>query len=213
MLIFIIAFSPLANSQTTSNGETPQFLFPDFSAGIIKMKNGTTQRIMLNYNMVSEKVVYQKDDKLFDLIGLDMVDSVIIENCAFIPVDGVFHEVLLVAPLSLFLEWKGSLIPPGTPAGYGGTSQVSSTKILSSVQLSSGYYNIKLPSDYTVNVEKRYWLRSEGVANFFTSERQFLKLYPAKENELKLFIKKNKIKFEKIADIVKLTAYLNELSK
>lgn len=211
--LFLVVFSPCANSQETSNGDTPQFLFGDFSAGIIKMKNGTAQKIMLNYNMVSEKMVYQKDGKLFDLIGLESVDTVTIEKSAFVPVEGVFYEILYVAPISLFLQWKGSIIPPGTPAGYGGTSQTSSTKMLSSVQLNSGYWNLKLPNDYTVNTERKYWLKTEAGMDFFVNERQFLKLNPSHEDELKSFIKKNKIKFEKEADVVKLIAYFNGLSK
>jgi len=213
LIILFFALSVKGYSQSTSGGETPQFLFSDFSDGIIRMTNGTAQKAMLNYNLISEKIVYQKDGKIFDLIGLELVDTVLIYESAFVPVEGVFYEILYVAPVSLFLQWKGSLIPPGKPAGYGGTSQVSNTKMLSSVELTSGYYNIKLPSNYTVNVEKKYWLISEGNASFFTNERQFLKLYPVHEEELKNFIKKNKIKFEKEAGVVKLVEFLNELSK
>jgi len=213
LICVFFALSVKGYSQSTSSGETPQFLFNDFSDGIIRMKNGSIQKTVLNYNLVSEKVVYQKDGNLFDLIGLDLIDTVLINESVFIPVEGVFYEVLYVAPVSLFLQWKGSIIPPGKPAGYGGTSQVSNTKMLSSVELNSGYYNIKLPNDYTVNVEKRYWLRSEGSMTSFINERQFLKLYPTHEEELKNFIKKNKIKFEKETDVVKIIAYINGLSK
>jgi hypothetical protein len=44
-------------------------------------------------------------------------------------------------------------------------------------------------------------------------ERQFLKLFPDKEAELKQFIKKYHIKFDKLPDQIRLAERLNELSR
>ena len=45
----------------------------------------------------------------------------------------------------------------------------------------------------------------------FANERQFLKLFPDHETELKQFIKQNKIKFDKVPDVMKLAEYYNKL--
>lgn len=213
LIVIILSLSSLLTAQTTSDGLTPQFLFTDFSISKIVMKNSKSQTIMLNYNTVSEKMVYEKEGKLYDLVNLEMVDTVITHNRKFVPSGNVFHEVLLVAPISLFVQYKGELLPPGTPAGYGGTSQVSNTKLATSVQLSSGYYNLKLPTDYIVKVDPVYWLRKENTRSSFINERQFLKIFPEKELEFKKFIKKNKIKFFRPADLVRLIEYCNELMR
>ena len=178
--------------------------------GIVKMKNGTSQKTTLNYNTVSEKMVYEKNDQLYDVINTEMIDTVILQNSKFVPVEKVFHEVLVVAPISLFVQFKGELLPPGTPAGYGGTSQVSNTKLMSSVQLSSGYYNLKLPSDYIVKVDQVYWIRKDNTMFSFMNERQFLKIFPVTERDLKQFIKQNKIKFDLIPDLIRLINHCNE---
>jgi hypothetical protein len=212
--VLIMLFLPVSSfCQSNSNGETPQFLFGDFSVGTVKMKNGSMQKIDLNYNMVSEKMVYRKDGSLYDMINLELVDTVFLENSKFIHVAGAFYEVLYVAPSSLFVQYSGSIIPPGTPAGYGGTSQVSNTKNLTSVELSSGYYNLNLPKDYTVNVTKKYWIKTGEKMESFLSERQLLKLYPDIEDQLKGYIKKNKLKFEKESDMVRLITFYNTLTK
>ena len=210
VLLFIIL--PL-KAQTTADGSTPQFLFPGFTKGQVKMKNGKSQYTLLNYNTVSEKVVYEKDGVLYDLINLETIDTIFIQKSKFVPVGKICHEVLLNAPIALFVQHKGEILPPGTPAAYGGTSQVSNTKLMSSVQLSSGYYNLKLPADYVVNPGPVYWIRKDSSMYSFINERQFLKIFPDKEGEFKQFIKKNRIKFDKLSNLVKLAEYCNELIK
>jgi hypothetical protein len=64
------------NAQTKPDGSAPQFLFPEFSTGKIRLKNGNTQALELNYNTVSEKMVYKKDDKLYDVVNIEIIDTV-----------------------------------------------------------------------------------------------------------------------------------------
>ena len=203
-------YSPL-KAQTTPDGSALQFLFPDFSLGKVRMKNDNLQSIMLNYNTVSEKMVFEKGGNLYDMVNIEMIDTIFVKESKFVPVGKVFYEVLLIAPISLFIQYKGQLLPPGTPAAYGGTSQISSTTQLTSVQLSSGYYNLKLPQDYIVKTDRVYWIRKDNIMFSYTNERQFIKIFPDKVKEIKEFIKKQKIKFDMLQDQIRLTEHCNEL--
>jgi hypothetical protein len=211
MMVLILSLSEPLRSQTTSDGSSPQYLFPGFTTGKVIMKNGTIQTAVMNYNTVTERMVYEKNGKLYDMVNTEMMDTVFVQESKFVPVGKVFYEVLLVAPISLFVQNIGDLIPPGTPAGYGGTSQVSNTKLMSSIELSSGYFNLKLPSDYTVNADPVYWIRINNNMYSFINEKQFLKIFPGKEGDLKQYIKQNRIKFNKISNLVSLAEHCNEL--
>jgi hypothetical protein len=200
------------NAQTKPDGSAPQFLFPEFSTGKVRLKNEKIQSLELNYNTVSEKMVYKKDDKIYDIVNTEIIDTVSIKESKFVPAGQVFYEVLLIAPVSLYIQYQGELIPPGAVAGYGGTSQVSNTKNLTSVNLSMGYYNLKLPDDYTVKLDQIFWIKKDSLQKYST-EKQFLKLFPDKAAELKDFIKKQKIRFDKPADQVILIEFCNELKK
>ena len=120
-LLIILSFTSPVTAQTNSDGSSPQFLYPDFTKSTVRMKNGQSQNTILNYNTVSEKMVYQKDDKLYDMVNTEMIDTVFLQDSKFVPVGKGFYEVLLVAPVALFVQYKGEIAPPGTPAGYGGT--------------------------------------------------------------------------------------------
>jgi len=211
ILLIILVFQ--VKAQSKPDGSAPQFLFPEFSTGKVRLKNGNNQALELNYNTVSEKMVYKKDDNLYDVMNTEIIDTVYIKESKFVPVGRAFYEVLLIAPVSLYIQHQGELIPPGAVAGYGGTSQVSNTKKLTSVNLSMGYYNLKLPDDYTVKLDQIFWIKKDGTLQNYSTARQFLKLFPDKGAELKEFIKKQKIKFDKPADQVLLIDHCNEMKK
>ncbi|MCX6327491.1 MAG: hypothetical protein NT144_12710 [Bacteroidia bacterium] len=213
LMVIIFGLSLPLKSQTTSDGSSPQFLFPDFSKGQVSLKNGSSQTALLNYNTLSEKMVFEKEGKLYNLENSQMIDSVYLQNSKFVPIGKIYYEVLLIAPISLFIQNKSELVPAGTPAAYGGTSQVSSTKVLSSVELSGGYYNLKLPPDYIVKADPVYWIRKDNNMYSFMNERQFLKIFPDKEVALKRFIKQNRIKFDILSNLVSLVEHCNELNQ
>jgi len=213
ILFFVYSdFAMLTNAQITSEGPSAQFLFSDFTDCKILMKNGQIQSLKLNFNTLTEKMVYRKDKLVYDITNPEMTDTIFVEKSKFVPIENSFYEVLFNAPVPFYVQYKGTLIPPGTPAGYGGSSQVSNTKLQSSLETSQGNFNLDMPSDYKVKTDMIYWIKMFGKLNSFTNERQFLKLYPIKEAELKLFIKQNRIKFEKPSDIKKIAEYFNKIT-
>jgi hypothetical protein len=211
ILLFSFSFSLSLNGQITSGGTSPQFLFPAFDSGIVRMKNGLSQRLQLNYNTVTEKIVYEKENEIYDLFNVGMIDAVLIHEQMFVPVGKIFHEVLLIAPIPLLVQYKGEIMMPGKDVGYGSKSLVSSVETLTSVKLSMGYYNLKLPVDYSVKIEKVYLTGRDGNSVSFKNEKQFLKIFPDKESELKIFIKHNHIRFDRSTDVKSLIKYCNEL--
>ncbi|MCU0407780.1 MAG: hypothetical protein MUD02_02420 [Bacteroidales bacterium] len=211
--VFFLSALVTAAGQTNTDGSTPQYLFRDFSPALVVMKNGSRSGAMMNYNIVTEKMVYSLKEELYDMMNTELVDTVYLSKSKFVPQGRVFHEVVAEGPVPFFIQHKGTLMSAGTPAGYGGTSQVSNTKSLSSVELPGGYYNLSLPRDFTVSFSTVYWIRRGKDYADFTTSKQFLKLFPGREKELKDFIKKNKIKFDKPSTIGELGKYCNATMK
>jgi hypothetical protein len=141
----------------------------------------------------------------------DAADTVMLNGCKFIPVGKAFYEVLVKQPIALFIQHKGNLLMAGKPVGYGGTSQVSSSNYISSLELSGLQTNLALPKDYIVNPAPVYWIRAGDKWSDFTTEKQFLALFPDKAALLKSFIKENRIKIDKPENVVRLVKYYASL--
>jgi hypothetical protein len=207
LLIVFLAASFQVTAQTNAAGETPQYLFREFSKGNVLLRGNKLQATVLNYNTVTENMVFEQNGKLLDLINLDLIDTVYVHDSKFVPIGKVFYEVVATSPIPVFIQHKGDLLPPGKPVGYGGTSEVAATTRLSGVQLESGYYNLQLPPDFKVKITPVYWLRKDGAMVSFLNERQLLKLFPERENDIKSFIKKERLKVDRRDDLVRIIRY------
>jgi len=197
--------------QTTSTGAMPQYLYTEFKTSRVLMKAGQTQTPEMNYNIVTEKMVFVRDKKYYDLTNPEMVDTIYLQDGKFVPVGKACYEFLVKGKNDLFAEHKGDLLTAGKPVGYGGTSQVSSSNYISSVQLSGMQYNLPLPPDFLIKQSVIYWIRTGEEMSSFINEKQFLKLFPAESVKLKSFIKENRIRFDNPEHLVKLVKYLNSL--
>ena len=210
ILVFSVSVYNISG-QTKADGSTPQFLFPEFTKGDAIMKTGISRSALMNYNTVSEKMVFQQGGRILEMTETERIDTVSILGRKFIPAGKVFYELLLKNNISLFVQHKGDLMLPGKPVPYGGTSQTTSSSTVVSLEYDSRYVNMKLPADYTVNNKNIFWIMKNGAMTDFMSEKQFLKIFPEKNTELKKYIKESKVKFDRIPDIQKLVIYCNEI--
>lgn len=213
VILLILAFSVTelkASSQDYEMGENPQYLFADFVMSRVKMKNNQLTNAMMNYNTISGKMVFLKEKKYYDLTNYDMVDTVYLGTHVFIPVGKEFYELLLPGEVTLFVQHEGKL--KGKPSAYGTTSDVSSNYYISKANL-PGSINDVLPPDLLVEQKSVYWLKKNDTFLEFYNEKQFLKLFPETAEQLKVYIKENRLKVDRMQDLIKLVDYCNSLAK
>jgi hypothetical protein len=210
---FILYITPVTISQniqrSPQEANVPQFLYPEFTAGTITLKNGTTQSFDLNYNTLSGKMVFKLEGEIYEVVNPGLIDTVFLRDTRFITIGRSYYEVLYEAPVTLFVQYSGKLIPPPKPAGYGGTSQTSSTTVISSLLRSDGAYNMSLPADYEVTIHPVYWVRVNDRINDFINRKQVYDIFPDKKSDIKAFIKDNRIKFDEKADMIELIKFCN----
>jgi hypothetical protein len=210
-VLLVSALSAPLCGQTSSKGDMPQYLFSEFAGCEVLMKGGKINTSVMNYNIVTEKMVFLSNEKYYDMTNPEAVDTVMLNKCRFIPVGKVFYEVLVTKPIALFIQHKGNLLTAGKPVGYGGTSQTASTHYISSIELSGIQTNLTLPNDYIVNPAPVYWIRTGEKWSDFNNEKQFISLFPDKAVQIKSFIKENRIKIDKPENLSRLVRYVATL--
>lgn len=208
--LFAFAFRLKAQEQ---KNESPQYLFPVFTKGVVLMKTGSKNVGELNYNTVAQEIVFMEDGKQLAVDKPETIDTVFLQDRKFVPFEKAFYEVLLKAAITLFIQHKSNAISAGNPAAYGGKSQVSAVTNISYLISSGIIYHLKLPDDITISSYSVNWIRKNNTMYKFTNERQFLKIFPEKESEIKLYIKKNDINIKKRDDLIQVVIYCNGLLK
>lgn len=190
--------------------EVTHYLLPDFTEGIIHMKSGIKNEYLLNYNSLTEEMIFKDKGKKLAIGYTEMIliDTVSIMDRNFIKLNDVFVELIYHSTCDLYAQYKCRLIYPGKPAAYDGTSQTSASSSYGSFKSGSIVYNLKLPDDYEVKPYTYYWLRKNGELNKFINIRQLMKLYKNKKSLFKVYLKANDVKYEDQESIVELVKYL-----
>jgi hypothetical protein len=198
-------------AQNETEPISTHYVFPDFVIGSVKMKYGLTEEAVMDYNMLTEEMIFEKNGGRLAMDKLDKIDTVYIESRKFIPHDKVFYEVLVNDRVALFIQHKCNLLPAGSPAGYGGTSETSATTSLSMLINSGSMYKLKLPSEYHVTDASQFWIRRDNTFYKANSNSQILKIFPEKSKEIKQFIKQNNLNIKNTEDLITLVNKCNEL--
>jgi len=205
---FITTTLPAQDDQTRSRS---QFLFPEFMSCQVKMKTGIVNQVTANYNTLSEKMVFLKDSTPQDMTVTTFVDTIIFADRQFVPFKEIFYEVLVNAPVSLFIQHKSTLIDPGQPSGYGGRSNTSAIDRVSILQSNNHYYNLPLPDEYNIVPSNVFWIRKDYQMFSFLNKRQLLKIFPEKSGEINEFISQHRLKTDNRDDMIILIQYYNSL--
>ena len=94
------------------------------------MEAGNRNKTLLNYHIVTQEMIFEENGKRLALVALETIDTVIIQGRKFIPNKKEFFEVVVEAPISLFIEHKGEATTEGTPIGYGAKTKTTATRTL-----------------------------------------------------------------------------------
>lgn len=214
LIIGIVIFynAIIVTAQTDSLSKNSQFLFPDFSKSVIRLKTGEIITANLNYNTVTQKMTFSQNGSLTDLNKPEAVDTILLQNKMFIPYKDVFLEILLNARVSLYIQHKGDLKSGGRPGAYGTTSHTLPPTSVSTYYSDNKSYELNLPENFSVVPTPLYWIKIDNTMTRIDSKRQFLKLFPKNQEELIQFIDRSDINFKRQEDLIKLVDFCNSLT-
>lgn len=186
------------------------YLFPEFTKGVVLMKNGTKNFALLNYNSASEEMVFESNGKKSALAKaeIEQVDTVFIQNKKFVTLNHKFVELLCRSEYELYCEHQCSVIPPGRPGAFGTTSHTSSATSYSALHSGTAIYELKLPDDYELKPHIYYWIKKNGKLNKFINLKQIINFYDNKEDMIKSYIKTHGVKFNDQESIAQLILYM-----
>lgn len=211
-LVLAVFFSEITvDAQDKSESISMHYVLPDFVKGLVKLKSGKTEEVVMNYNKVTEEMIYDNGGTKLAMTNLESIDTVYLGSRRFIPHGKIFYEVLINDNISLFIKHKCNLLQAGSPSGYGGTSETSATNSISILVGSGSMYKLELPKEYHVKDASQFRISKDNSEYIIANQKQFLKIFPKQSEELEQFIKQNKLNVKNQDDLIILVAKCNEL--
>jgi len=207
LISWLMVVSSFAQSKTV---ELSHYIFPEFTQGVVLMKSGEKVKTLLNYNSLTEEMIYIDNGTKLAIAdkSLATIDTVFIKVKKFVLVKNKFFESIYHSKFDLYIEHKCIVNSPGKPAGYGGTSQVSSSTSYSSIFSEGMKLELKLPDGYEVQPYSCYWIKKDGAFKMFKNLRQLKSLYNSRKELYNAYVKEHNVELNNQESIIRFIEYL-----
>lgn len=208
-ITLLIILLNLATAEAQTSGST--FLFNDFESATLILKDGKQLEIEINYNVVAQKICFinPESQQVNYLSNTQDIDSIYVAERVF-AVENNGRKVLEVLsnnPL-LYVEYKmNSRTKSAKPAYGSGTETVSLYK----ENTTREGRNINVREVGKTN--NTYYLETEpGNRRMFKTSKQLQKLFPALKEQIREYVKQEKINFSDASEVAKLCKHIISLT-
>lgn len=211
VVMFLLSGLPRAEAQNSISDRIPQYLFSSFADGMVVKKSGERVVTALNYNIVTEEMIFKQGNRYLALGDLSSIDTIYLNQMIFLPVTSAFYELAVMGENRLLVQFSGTVRVKGEDVGFGVTSQTSRITSLSAITNSGALYNMDLPENLLVSRNITYHIEKDGELRRFVNERAFLKIFRDRKDEIKILIKELKVDFGNYNDVIALIEEVNLL--
>lgn len=193
------------------------YTMPDFTKGIVLMKDGQAVQAMLNYDMIEEQMQYldPDQDKLIALNNKDVI-TVYVDNRKFVPASSkgtVFLEEVPTLHGQFYVQNKMVFVQRGKESGYGGTSQTTKVTTLANYATNGRFYNLTTNIKRETKEVNSYYIEVNGKYRKIYSVNDLVAAFKPYKAEIKQFAADKKTDFRNKADVAAIIDYAFSLSK
>jgi hypothetical protein len=209
LLIFFCFISATGFSQKNKT-EISHYIFPEFKKGTVVMHSGTKNSTMLNYNAATEEMIFDENGKKLAISKLEDIEAIYIDDRKFIPLQNKFVEIIYENIYELYASHRCSVIDPGKPAAYGGTSQTSATTSYSSIIAGGQVYELSLPQGFETKAYTEYMIKKDDKVSQFLNLRQLSKQFSSNSELFKKFVKEHNVTYEDQESLIELIKFMEQ---
>ena len=204
----LIAVSSVAQ---TKGQVLSHYILDDFTQGFIYMKSGVINSGMLNYNSVTEEMLFKERGKM-KAIGkeeIGLVDTIVIQKRKFYPYNGKFVEVAYEKDgKELLVEHRCRVIEPPKPSAYGTTTETGASKSYTSLMANGIFYDLTVPEGYRIVPFKYYWFKDGDKVTKIINMRQMEKIFKGNKESYKEYMKGKNLSFNNVAEMSALVEHM-----
>lgn len=212
LFLLIDLLATTGNAQYTSRDTAIQrqsYVFDDFVTGTVLLKSKEVSYAPLNYCSYDQTILFKQGAQVMTLTGLETIDTVYIADKKFIPVANVVYEVVDgKGKIELCASYVGKLVPWTATTDHNGTERKQSNEVSNTV--SSVYVTRPYKGDFSMQVTKKYWLKSFNEIHKANNLKDFLRVFKESTNpSISEYVSQSHIDFNNEADLVKLVDFCN----
>lgn len=198
LFLFIIWYSSLAcwAQENPSN-----YLFSEFSDSYINYKDGRVFQVRLNYDLLKNMFKFiDKDNEIKEFSDPDMIISIKVGERTFLLVDKNEAAEIVQANPRILVQYCGQKRIK-KDLTFGGKTETASVDSYSDMIYGTGEDG---KNAVLVKIDYQFYIEKDKRLKQFSTEKQFLKLFPKQKKELKKHIDEKMVDFGSIEQVIKL---------
>lgn len=184
-----------------------RYQYPGFVAGRVVFRNDLYSERRLNYNYLLGEVEFIQARDTLTVINKKDIKYISVGQDTFY-YDKCYLKQIKSGTLKLALRDFIELKEIQNKDSYGIASSGGATTSYGSMPLDGNFYKLNANKDMVFQRTRQYYIKSPGSEFTIINRKNLLQLFPSRENEIKSFIKNNKIRFDKEDDILRLNDFL-----
>lgn len=185
------------------------YLYPAFGNAVVVFKNGHKEAINLNYNTVTEEMVFVRNNQYMALDNIETMDTICLNDDVFIPYEGFFLRLFTTDPEHLLIRHRHKLLNTGKSTGYG-TSQTHAIDNYSTIIASGKIYELNISGNYELIAENSNYIRTDRGIYMADNVSELSKLYSVPKKRIRNYIKDNNLNPEDVEDFKELIIFLKK---
>jgi hypothetical protein len=188
-----------------------RYRYPAFISGRIQLNNGVFSDKMLNYDFLNGEMEYLKGKDTLAIAKAKDIRHIVIEADTFYYFKGVYLELIKGGVTKIGLRQYIKLKETQKKDSYGTSSAGSASNSYGMLPAAGNFYKLVANEDMVFQRTLEYYISDpEGGFDQY-NKKNVLHLYPKNEKEIKVYIKSEKISFDKRVDLIRLADYLSGL--
>ena len=186
-----------------------QYRFKEFLPGQVVFKNGNTRDLELNYNILYGEIEYIQNNDTMAILNKREINYVVAQDTFYY--DKGTIEIISGGEIKVGLRdyYKVKDIVKEGP--YGSNLRSASADTYESVSVYGNLYDL-VPNE-TIELQRspEYYLYTPADGFTLFTRKNTLMLFKGKSDEIKAYLKSNKVNFESREDLLSFAAYLRTL--
>jgi len=186
-----------------------RFRYPEFIPGKVVFKNGTSNSVSLNYYYLAGEIVFlQAKDTLYISKKKDLSYVVAADTFYY---DNGYIEVISGGQIKVGLKQYVKIKDVLKEGAMGTVNRVSSIDTFNSLWADGNSYGLVPNENIEVQMTQEYYISNSSSGFIQFNKKNATQLFPQKADEIKAYVKTNKIDFDSRADLLKFAEYLRTL--
>lgn len=185
------------------------YLFSDFADSYIHYKDGRVFQVRSNYDLLRNRFKFiDKDNEIKEFADPDMIVSIKVGERIFVLGDRDEAAEVIQANPRILVQYLGQKRIK-KDLTFGGKTETASVDSYSNMVYGSGD-NEK--NAVLAKIVCRFYIEKNKRLKRFSTEKQFLKIFPKHKELLKQYIDDHKVTFETVSEVKNLCNYALSLN-